>query len=107
MCNDTGRLHRGNAKKQGTIIVELEIALLDCGFNEMDAKIIAREFLSGVANLAEAMGGGADQKVGEVLTNDQAIEILSKSLDDRLAAMPQPERARINVETLRRAFGYR
>ena len=53
------------------------------------------------------MGGGADQKVGEVLTKDQAIEILSKSLDDRLAAMAQPERAMINVEMLHRAFGYR
>ena len=87
--------------------MELEMALLDCGFSEMDARIIAREFLSGVANLAEAMGGGADQKVGEVLTNDQAIEILTKSLDDRIAAMPEPERARINVEKLERAFGYR
>jgi hypothetical protein len=87
--------------------VELEIALLDCGFNEIDAKIIARGFLSGVANFAEAMGGGADQKVGEVLTNEQAIEILAKSLDDRIAAMPEPERARINVEVLERAFGYR
>ena len=87
--------------------MELELALLDCGFNEIDAKIIARGFLSGVANLAEAMGGGADQKVGEVLTNEQAIEILAKSLDDRIAAMPEPERARINVELLERAFGYR
>ena len=60
-----------------------------------------------MANLAEAMGGGADQKVGEVLTNEQAIEILAKSLDDRIAAMPEPERARINVELLERAFGYR
>jgi hypothetical protein len=86
--------------------VQLESALLACGFDEREAKIIVADFLSGIANVGEALGR-ADQKVGEVLSEDQATEILTKSLDDCIAAMPRSERVRIDLKMLERAFGYR
>jgi hypothetical protein len=85
--------------------MELERVLLACGFNEADAKIIVGEFFSGIGNVAEAMGA-ADQKVGEILTEGQVAEILTKALDDRIAALPESERAGINLEMLEQKFGY-
>jgi hypothetical protein len=86
--------------------MHLESALLACGFDEREANIIVDEFLSGIANVGKALGQ-ADQKAGEVLTEDQATEILTKSLDECIAAMPRSERVRIDLQMLERAFGYR
>jgi hypothetical protein len=86
--------------------MELESVLLACGFNEADAKIIVGEFLSGIGNVGEARGV-ADQKVGEFLTEEQVGEILTKALDDRLAALPESERAGIDREMLEQKLGYR
>jgi hypothetical protein len=85
--------------------MELESVLLACGFNKADANIIVGEFLSGIGNVVEARGL-ADQKVGEVLTEEQAAEIFTKALDDRLAALPESERAGIDLEMLEQKFGY-
>jgi hypothetical protein len=85
--------------------MELESVLLACGFNEADAKIIVGEFLSGIGNVGEARGV-ADQKVGEFLTEEQVGEILTKALDDRLAALPESERAGIDREMLEQKLGY-
>jgi hypothetical protein len=86
--------------------MELESVLLACGLNEADAKIIVGEFLSGIGNVGEARGV-ADQKVGEFLTEEQVGEILTKALDDRLAALPESERAGIDREMLEQKLGYR
>jgi hypothetical protein len=86
--------------------MELESVLLACGLNEADAKIIVGEFLSGIGNVGEARGV-ADQKVGEFLTEEQVGEILAKALDDRLAALPESERAGIDREMLEQKLGYR
>ena len=86
--------------------MQLESALLACGFDEREAKIIVGDFLSGIANVGEALGLG-DQKVGEVLTEDQAAEILAKSLDDCIAAMPRLDSVKIDLEMLERAVGCR
>jgi hypothetical protein len=85
--------------------MELESVLLACGLNEADAKIIVGEFLSGIGNVGEARGV-ADQKVGEFLTEEQVGEILTKALDDRLAALPESERAGIDREMLEQKLGY-
>jgi hypothetical protein len=88
-------------------MTELESMLLACGFNEADANIIVGEFLSGIGNVMEAKGAAADQKVGEVLTEEQAAEILTKALGDRLAAIPESERSKIDLEMLEQKFSYR
>ena len=47
------------------------------------------------------------KKVGEFLTEEQVGEILTKALDDRLAALPESERAGIDREMLEQKLGYR
>jgi hypothetical protein len=86
--------------------MELESTLLACGFDEADAKMITGEFLTGIANVGEAIGEDPNQKVREFLTEEQAAEILHKALDDRIATLSESERARINLEMLRQRFGY-
>jgi hypothetical protein len=86
--------------------MELESALLAWGFDEANANMIMGEFLIAMANVGEANGGRPDQKMREVLTAEQAAEILHKALDDRIATLSESERARINLEMLLQAFGY-
>jgi len=85
--------------------MELEAALLACGFDEANAKMIIGEFLTGIGNVGEATGA-ADQKVGEFLTENQLREILAKAFDERIASLAETERARLNVEMLQQRFGY-
>jgi len=87
--------------------MELESVLLTCGFHEEDAEIILGEFLAGMVNVGEARGAPADQMMSEILTHEQMVEILTKALDDRLAALTESERATINFELLEHKFGYR
>jgi hypothetical protein len=86
--------------------MELESTLLACGFDEADAQMIMGEFMTGIANVGEAMGEDPERKIREYLTGEQVAEILHKALDDRIATLSESERAGINLEMLLQAFGY-
>jgi hypothetical protein len=84
----------------------LDRILRDCGFNQSDAARIMGEFLTGIANVGEAKGAPSNQTVGAFLTEKQAGEVLRKALDDRIAALPESDRAKIDLEILKQKFGY-